>query len=443
MTAESKPRGRGPREVLRLAVISAAARTPAFLIPILIAAVFGAGHRTDAYFLAYSLVLFLGGTLGQGLMQAIVPFAATAIHHRADTAREYLDRASRASILAGAALWVIGLAGFALVAESALRSDALRYAIAFTPLALAWCVASVYAGALIAEWRIGTSTGSMLWRGVGALLGVALVPLGAGLWGVAIGLGVGEVGRAWWLRNRTWTVVPLGTPTSDQEPLRPLALAAGAQFLASAAIAAAPVVERLLATRLGVGSVSRLEYGMRLLVVPAVLFDGAIVPLVLARWTQQIAAGGRHPGRREVFRVVGKGFLVAAAIGGLLGFFAPQFVHLLLARGRFTPEDEAAVSALLRLLALAFVANMTAQLVERHYIATTRNRVLAVLSVFRVILRIGLAWSLLARLGLAAFAIGFAVSDWVYLVALAVLLQPSPPLPVEAVAAVVVPPEEA
>jgi len=424
--------GRGsPGHVLRLAVISAVARTPAFLIPILIAAVFGAGRRTDAYFLAYSLVLFLGGTLAQGLMQAVVPFAAVAFRHGAATARTYLDRGCRASVLAGTVLWVLGLAAFALVSQSELRRDATLYAVAFTPLALAWCAASIFAGALIAEWKIGTSTGSMLWRGVGAVLGVALVPLGAGLWGVAVGLGAGEVLRALWLRRRTWVAISERPDLAPSEsavalPLRDLLLASGAQFLASASIAVAPVVERLLAARLGVGSISRLEYATRLLVVPMVLFDGALVPLALARWTYQITAEGRAPTRREVLRVAGKGFLVAAAIGVVLALLSSQFVHILLARGRFTPDDETSVSRILQLLSISFVGNMTAQLVERHYIALTRNRILAVLNIGRTVIRITVAWSLLGSFGLSAFPIGFAVSDWLYLAVLAALLEARP-----------------
>ena len=43
------------------------------------AAFFGAGHLTDAYFLAYGGVLLVGGTVGQPLEAAIVPFAAHAL----------------------------------------------------------------------------------------------------------------------------------------------------------------------------------------------------------------------------------------------------------------------------------------------------------------------------------------------------------------------------
>jgi putative peptidoglycan lipid II flippase len=211
--------------------------------------------------------------------------------------------------------------------------------------------------------------------------------------------------------------------------LKPLVHAALAQVAASAAIVAAPVIERLFAVTLGAGAVSRLEYAMRLLVIPATIFEGALVPLLLAQWTQQITTDGRGPTKGEVLTIVGRGFSLAAALGILLAACAQQLVHILLGHGRFGAADEEAVVSVLRLLSLAFVANMTAQLLERHYIATTRNRTLAALSVGRALVRLGLALSLLDSLGLRAFAVGFAVSDWCYVAALMSLLRPAPTIP--------------
>jgi putative peptidoglycan lipid II flippase len=406
---------------VRLALISAVARTPAFLVPVVIAAIFGAGASTDAYFLAYSAVLFLGGTLAQGLEQAVVPFAANQLENHQRTARLYLDRTARGATLVGAALWMTGVLGLAGVAQMALRRSVLTYAAAFTPLTLSWSAAAAFSGALISQEKIGTSTGSMLWRGLGALVGLSMAPLGGGLFAVALGLGVGEICRTWWLRSRLYAAVSHGD-SSGVTPLRPLAIAAGAQATAGAVVAAAPVVERLLATSLGVGAVSHLEYGMRLLAVPGVLFDGALVPLLLARWSRQVTAEGYHPTRSEVLHAVRDGIALACFLGLLLAGAARGFVHLVLAHGRFTAADEIAVVGLVRLLAVAFVANVTAQMLERHYIATARNRTLAALSIGRTGIRILIAWALLATLGLNAFAVGFAVSECIYLIVLVWLL---------------------
>ena len=409
------------RRALYLALVSAVARAPAFLIPILIAAIFGSGQRTDAYFIAYSAVLFLGGTLGQGVEQAIVPFAAREIHRSDGSAGRYLDAAARRSTAAGLVAWLVCLPILVGLAAPALRPLIVEYALRFTPLALAWCAAAAFSGALVSQSRIARATGSMLWRGAGALVGVALVPLGGGLGAVALGLGAGEVSRAWWLRRALARELP-SHPAAHPESLHGLARAASAQAGASAAIGAAPLVERLLAATLGVGAVSHLEYAMRLFSVAGVLFDGALVPLILARWTSQITTTGVAPSRREVLRVLGKGLGLAAGIAGVLALFAPRVVQLVLEHGRFTPADAVAVARVLQALSIAYVANMGASLLERYYIALMRNRTLATLSVGRAAVRLLTVWLLLRREGLLAFPIGFAVSDGAYLLTLVLLM---------------------
>jgi putative peptidoglycan lipid II flippase len=409
------------RRALYLALVSTVARAPAFLVPVLLAAIFGSGQQTDAYFIAYSAVLFLGGTLAQGVEQAIVPFAAREIHRADGSARRYVDVAARSSAATGLVAWLVCLPLLVGLAAPHLRRLILEYAICFTPLALAWCAAAAFSGALVSQWRIARATGSMLWRGAGALAGIALVPLGGGLWGVALGLGAGEVSRAWWLRRTLGRDLPADQGARPESP-RDLARAASAQVGASAAIGAAPVVERLLAASLGVGAVSHLEYAMRLLSVPAVLFDGALVPLMLARWTSQITTTGVAPSRQDVLRVLRKGLGLAAAIAGVLALCATPLVQLLLEHGRFTPADARTVATVLRALSIAYVANMGASLLERYYIASMRNRTLAALSGGRAALRLLTVWLLLQGQGLLAFPIGFAVSEWTYLLMLFLLM---------------------
>jgi peptidoglycan biosynthesis protein MviN/MurJ (putative lipid II flippase) len=143
---------------------------------------------------------------------------------------------------------------------------------------------------------------------------------------------------------------------------------------------------------------------------------------MLARWTSHITTTGVAPARRDVLRVLGKGLGLAAGIASILALFATPLVQVVLGHGRFTPADARTVATVLRALSLAYVANMGASLLERYYIALMRNRTLAALSVGRAALRLGTVWLLLRGHGLLAFPIGFAVSEWTYVVILSLLM---------------------
>ncbi len=158
------------KSTLWLALVSAAARAPAFLIPVLIAATFGAGRATDAYFVAYSAVLFLGGTLAQGIEQAIAPFAARVIHEEA-APRRYLDRAAVRCAGAGAFVWIIGVPIFTGLATASLRSAILGYAALFTPLTLCWCTAAAFTGTLIGGWSMDCRGWLVVGRGISIVVG--------------------------------------------------------------------------------------------------------------------------------------------------------------------------------------------------------------------------------------------------------------------------------
>jgi len=250
--------------------------------------------------------------------------------------------------------------------------------------------------------------------------GLAFVRFG-GLWTVAVGLGVGEAVRVLWLRRQLTKYLPddAGVLTPDS---RGLGRAVVAQTSAGATLGVVPLVERLLATSLGTGAASHLEYAVRLLVPPGVLFEGALAPLLLARWSQDIAAHRRRPRSREVLKPVFGGVSLAACLSLAMIAFSPFYVRVMLLHGRFQSLDAVAVSSLLRILAVGFIANVGSLLLERVYLAASRNRALALLAVARAGVRLIVVLTLL-RSGLVAFGVGFVVAEWLYLLGLLAFLH--------------------
>lgn len=398
-----------------LAGVSAAARAPGFLIPVIVGAVFGAGPSTDAYFLAYGAVLLVGGTLGQSVEVSIVPFAAHALAQGED--RGFFDRKALKVALGAGGLWTLVVPVLLLLTGS-LRGAVFGFALSFLPLAVMWGAAAVYGGGLVSQGRIAASTGSMLWRGAGGLAGFALAPAGGGLWAVAIGLGAGEAVRLVWVRRLLFSRTGLGGHGPDVVLASSFRGAAGSMVVAGITGTAVPMVEKLLAASLGAGAVSHLEYAVRLLMVPAVLFDGALAPLLLSRLSREQAVQGAAPSLRRAAAAVVTGGGVAVAVAAGLALLAPFIVTVVLAHGRFDAADVEVVSRILRWLSIGFAAAMTSLLVERIYLATARNRTIALLNAPRGGIRLLVVILLLPSQGLLAFPLGYAAGEVCYLGAL-------------------------
>ncbi|MGH7539260.1 MAG: hypothetical protein ACREMF_11550, partial [Gemmatimonadales bacterium] len=283
---------REPRSVARiarLAALAALAKGPGFLIPIIIAAFFGAGHLTDAYFLAYGAVLLVGGTVGQPLEAAIVPFAANALSMGRRTADRFMRILFQRGLVAGLASALLGTvllwaALLVLRPEDVSREQVLRFYLLLAPAAVAWCVAGLYTGSLVSGWHLEVGAIGYGFRGAGAVLGALAGAAVHELWPVAVGVSLGEWGRVWWLRThwrRALTGVAEGV---DGTPERGFVVAAASQMAAHGLLSGAQFLERFLVGTVAIAAISRVEYANRLIMVAAVLFDGGIGPWLLARW---------------------------------------------------------------------------------------------------------------------------------------------------------------
>ena len=421
----SEARARVGARVARLALLSALAKGPGFLIPLVLATSFGAGRHTDEYFLAYAVMLFVGGGLGQALEAAVVPYAADALHAAPDAALVRILRYVRAATVAGAVAAALGLAalvaGIPLSGASVGIPQALLYFACLVPAVIAWPAAGVLAGSLTAAGRLERSAVGNGFRGAGALLGAAVAAMTGQLLFVAVGLSLGEVSRVLWLAGE-WRRSAIHWRRSldgaSAPPLENFRGAATAQVTAQAALAAAPLIERFVAGAIAVAAISRVEYAWRLVAVFTVVFDGGVAPWLLARWSQLRSGGGFTARWEQIVRPLGAATALALLIALGLSAGAGPIVRTLFAHGAFTDADVTVVARLLRVYALGFAANMIALCAERALLATGQNRLFLRLGWIRVGVRLAVVLAAMRPLGLYALPIGYAASEAVYLVAM-------------------------
>jgi putative peptidoglycan lipid II flippase len=409
---------------VRLAAISALAKGPGFLLPIAVAAFFGAGRTTDQYFLAYAALLFVGGSIGQALEGAVVPFAATALREGATHARVRIGRfaaGAAATGFCGALLGILALC-LGMSASEAMRGSRTAASIHYVllvPAIVGWAVSGVYSGALVSALQLERSAVANGFRGLGALVGATVAAITHNLYFLPIGVSSGEAFRALWLRAswrhtvRSHGEAPVDGPAAA--PLGEFRRAATAQVAAQGLLAATPLIERLFAGAMVVGAISHLEYAYRLLMVCAVLFDGGVAPWLLARWSRMRSVGAFDARWSEIVRAIATAAILSGIIGVALALFAPLIVRIVLQHGRFTTADADVVTSLIRWYSVGFVANMIVLCAERALLATARNRRFLQLGMVRAASRLAVVAIVAGTLGILTFPAAYAVSEGLYL----------------------------
>jgi putative peptidoglycan lipid II flippase len=265
-----------------------------------LAAVFGAVDSTDAYYIALTVPLFVYGVLLAALRLGGIP-ALTDIYvgerRRFDAASSELVWAAAVGATAvGLAATVLAYLAIPLVFEESEGTVALARTIVLELAPLATLAALTAAlGAILAV--IGRFTAPVAVLALDPLLRLLLiVSLGKslGIHVVAVGNLAGSamaVAVLWVLVRRQG--VELRLPAPLRTPLVSRVLTFSLPLLiATSALMFNPVIDRVMAAPLGVGSVTELQLALQVFNVPATLLATSLIAPVLAVWEARYSTGG-------------------------------------------------------------------------------------------------------------------------------------------------------
>jgi putative peptidoglycan lipid II flippase len=369
------------RNVLVVAVSFGLASAAGLVRNIIIAAEFGIGADLDAYYAAFKLpdllfTIVAGGALATAFIPVFADFLADG--DRTGAWRLASAITNLVVVVVAAAATVAGLAAPWLV----------RTVIApgFTPAEQAQTV-QVMRIVLISTVIFGISAvqGSVLHGFKHFLLpalGAALYPLGIaagalllaptmGVTGLAIGAVIGSLlhlliklpGLIYY-GFRWWPVLDLRAPA-----VRRVWVLMVPRILDLAVFQATLVVTTNLASRLGAGGVSSVEWGWDAMQLPETII-GTAFGLVAFPTLAELAARGAQSQLRSTLAETLRSVIaltVPAAIGLIL--LGQPLLALLYQRGAFTAESTDAVYATLRFFALGLVGHACLELAARAFFA--------------------------------------------------------------------------
>ncbi len=269
----------------RLALVRALARLPAAAFPLVVAGTHGASSATDIFFLVYAGVLFAANTFAV-VETAVVPFVPAA-RRRGEADAFVATLVTRMALLLMPVS--VALAGGALLWRDAFPAapgweDGWWHLLILSLLPITHGTSAVLSGYLNATERFLTPALAMGVRGVSTLAVGLLVSPAIGLSAYSFGILCGELIALTWLLGASRVPLTRFAHAGRSSGIRPfwtlfLSLLSGAVANSSKGF-----VDRLVASMLGPGAVSILEYAERLFLMTVSVLGAPLATVLLSRW---------------------------------------------------------------------------------------------------------------------------------------------------------------
>lgn len=426
------------RNVLVVALSFGLAAAAGLVRNMVIAAQFGIGADLDAYYAAFKLpdllfTIVAGGALATAFIPVFADFLAD--ENRAGAWRlasaitniVFIVVTVAAVIAAILAPWLVRVViapGFG-PAEQAQTVQVMRIVLVSTVI---FGVSAVQ-GSVLNGFKhfLLPALGAALYP-VGITLGALLLVPRMGIAGLAVGAVIGaglhlliKVPGLFYYGFRWWPVLDLRGVHSL--PVRRVFLLMGPRILDLFVFQFSLIITTNLASRLGPGSVSALEWGWDAMQLPETII-GTAFGLVAFPTLAELAA--RHDLARlrstlaETIRSV-VALTVPAAVGLIL--LGQPLLSFLYQRGQFDAAAVDAVYATLRFFALGLVGHSVLELAARAFFAQQDTVTPLIIAAITAALAIGLGIVLMGPLGAGGLALGNSIAITVEVLLLMVILR--------------------
>lgn len=410
------------RSTALIAFLTIGVKVVSLLKDLVVAQRFGVSAELDAFLIAFVLPSFAINVIAGSFQASFVPTYIEVREKQGDTVAQELFSAVlwRALLLLAAVAVLMGLFSRPLLSLVASGFDEATLALCER---LYWLLLpSILINGLVVIW--GATLNSFSKFALAAIapsvvpaVTIALLLVAPAEWGVhvlayglLVGFGMQVLLLGWALHKRGIRIgihrgVP--SPALNQVFQQYLPMIAGSLLMSGTTL-----VDQAMATPLGQGSVSALNYGIKL--SSLILQTGALAvgTAVLPYFSRMIAHEDWRGVRSTLRAYLGLTLLTSAFMSLFLILFSTPLVRLLFERGAFTAEDTALVSQIQAFYALQIPFYIGGIIMVRLISAMKANYLLTLATIMNFALNVVLNYLFIGLLGVAGIALS---TSFVYL----------------------------
>ena len=400
------------RDSVLVTVLNTAAQGASLVLFAGIARLFGANASTDAFFLALTLPTVLIGPVVSSVRTVLIPIIVEARTHRPEAQGQFMGCVLSYTLLFSLVA-VIGLVLLAPIVVPAAaggltpenRARVVRLTLLLLPLVAAQSLSAVLSAAYNAVERF---TLPALAAGVRHLVALAVIIAShrqLGVLSLPLGFVIGAliqlaVLAGWWASlgiRIEWNMRP------SPEWKRSVSLAVPL-ILASIILYLAVLVTRFLAAWLPPGSVTVLDYAMRINIALMEVLTSGVLVVVLSRWSSLVQSAPQAINASLQRSVVLVLFGVAPVLVALFVLRVPA-VSLVMGQNAVEPAMVMATATLLAILLVGVPLDIVARIYSRVFLVRQATWVNAAAASIRLAVVTALAFVLIRGVGLNGLAI--------------------------------------
>jgi murein biosynthesis integral membrane protein MurJ len=369
-------------------------RVMGLLNQVVVTSRFGAGAAMDAYFVATALPILAASLVTGALEASVIPtFARVRGQRTPEQASRFFSTLLNALVVGTALLTLLMLIfsrQMVFLVAPALGSKRMDLAIALAPIVFPTFLLLTGIGFLEDILNAEGQFGWPAYAGMIVPLSTAGFVLVAGRSHGIVMLGIGTVVGLCLqvsivlirLRRAGITYRPV---VELRSPEIALVLAAAWPALCAALISrASPVVDQVFASSLTVGSISALNYALKLISVPTGIIFAAIGRAALPYLSRQVAAQDMQGFKVTLHFYLWITGLVTALGAAFMLVAAHPIVRILFQRGAFTAADTALTAHTLQGFVVGLIPMALGFVTARAFSALRKTRVLLYTSLFSV-----------------------------------------------------------
>ncbi|GBD97318.1 MAG TPA: hypothetical protein ENG83_07780 [Nitrospirae bacterium] len=370
-------------DTITTTIMSIVGKGIGFLIPFFIAAWFGVSSKTDSFFFAFGLILFLAQMFAPAVESVIVPFITDAIAKNEDVG-EFLGRTLGISAVGLSALAVLFLMVIKPVLSILTRFSPdelnLIQTILFetAPLVILLVWTGILSGTLNAYKIFSIPALSPAFRAIVAIAFIFAFKESIGVHAIAWGYVIGEAIRLGilFLFLKKLRLFRLKFSIGWEKSFSQFFRTSSYQIIGLSVLAFTPIINQTMASWLGTGNVSLLEYANRLYLIPTTLMSSGLMVTVLSHWSIDYQTGGEAVLKKNVLNGV-----KAVGAGGLLLticiFLAKDYlVSMVYGHGEFPKEQIHEVAQIFGFFLLGLTPFLIALLYSRAFLTKKNTKVL-------------------------------------------------------------------